>query len=123
MKVRQTGERMNDATLRRLSRFDAADLGPHATTLYRELGNVAGAGLPLATNTDKGEIIHSAVEAYLDANPLDPYGFNGWVGPEPHGAPLANSGAIRDGLIADRVVTWLENRYRLRREGDPQDFV
>ena len=77
-------------------------------------------GLPLATNTDKGEIIHSAVEAYLDANPLDPYGFDGWVGPEPHGAPLANSGAIRDGLIADRVVAWLENRYQLRREGNSE---
>ena len=49
MKVRQTGERMNDATLRRLSRFDAANLGPHATALYRELTRTAAVGLPLAT--------------------------------------------------------------------------
>ena len=49
MKVRQTGERMNDAILRRLSRFDAANLGPHATALYRELTRTAAAGLPLAT--------------------------------------------------------------------------
>ena len=28
----------------------------------------------------------AAVQAYLDADPLDPYGFSGWVGPEPHGA-------------------------------------
>ena len=49
MKVRQTGERLNDATLRRLSRFDAANLGPHATALYRELTRTAAAGLPLAT--------------------------------------------------------------------------
>ena len=40
---------MNDATLRRLSRFDAANLGPHATALYRELTRTAAAGLPLAT--------------------------------------------------------------------------
>ena len=40
---------MNDATLRRLSRFDVADLGPHATTLYHELVRTAAAGLPLAT--------------------------------------------------------------------------
>ena len=40
---------MNDATLRRLSRFDASDLGPHATTLYHELVRTAAAGLPLAT--------------------------------------------------------------------------
>ena len=42
----------------------------------------------------------SAVERYLDADPLAPYGFSGWVGPEPHGAPLANSGFRRDPLIA-----------------------
>ena len=49
MKVRQTGERMNDATLRRLSRFDAADLGPHATALFYELARTAASGLPIAT--------------------------------------------------------------------------
>ena len=40
---------MNEATLRRLSRFDAAHLGPHATALYRELTRTAAAGFPLAT--------------------------------------------------------------------------
>ena len=57
------------------------------------------------------------MRAYLDADPLDPFGFSGWVGPEPHGAPLANSGVVRDPLIADRVVAWLEDRYRRRRSG------
>ena len=79
-------------------------------------------GFPLATNTDTGEIIESAVDAYREANPLDAFGFDGWIGPEPHGAPLANSGAIRDDLIADRIVNWLENRYRLRSEGDPESL-
>ncbi len=44
--------------------------------------------------------------------PLAPYGFSGWVGPEPHGAGLANSGLRRDPLIADRVVAWLRGPLR-----------
>ena len=40
---------MPDATLRRLSRFDTADLGPHATALFHELVRTATTGLPLAT--------------------------------------------------------------------------
>ena len=51
------------------------------------------------------------MQAYLDADPLGPYGFSGWVGPEPHGGNLADSGLRRDPLIADRVVAWLEDRY------------
>jgi len=48
-----------------------------------------------------------------------PFGFSGWVGPEPHGAGLADSGVRRDPLIADRVVTWLIDRYARRRAGEP----
>lgn len=72
----------------------------------------------LATNDDDGVVDPAAVQAYLDADPLAPYGFSGWVGPEPHGAGLANSGLRRDPLIADRVVAWLEDRYARRRAGD-----
>ena len=75
-------------------------------------------GGSLATNTDEGVIIPEAVQAYLDADPLDAFGFSGWVGPEPHGAELANAGLVRDPLIADRVVAWLEDRYARRRAGD-----
>ncbi|WP_059015357.1 sulfatase-like hydrolase/transferase [Mycobacterium sp. M26] len=76
-------------------------------------------GAPLATNDDDGTVDHAAVQRYLEANPLDHYGFSGWVGPEPHGAGLANSGTRRDPLIADRVVAWLQDRYDRRRAGDP----
>jgi arylsulfatase A-like enzyme len=76
-------------------------------------------GCPLATNDDDGVIDPAAVRRYLDADPLAPYGFSGWVGPEPHGAGLANCGARRDPLIADRVVAWLGDRYARRRAGDP----
>lgn len=75
-------------------------------------------GGPLATNDDDGVIDPFAVQRYLDADPLGPFGFSGWVGPEPHGAGLANSGFRRDPLIADRVVTWLRDRYARRRTGD-----
>ena len=77
-------------------------------------------GSPLATNDDNGVIDPAAVQRYLDADPLGPFGFSGWVGPEPHGALLANAGIRRDPLIADRVVAWLTDRYARRRVGDPQ---
>ena len=76
-------------------------------------------GRSLATNDDDGVVDHRAVRRYLDADPLAPYGFSGWVGPEPHGAALSNAGIRRDPLIADRVVAWLEDRYARRRAGDP----
>ena len=75
-------------------------------------------GEPLPTNTAEGEILHDNVDRYLDANPLDPFGFSGWVGPEPHGGLFANCGLARDPLIAARVVRWLNDRYERRRNGD-----
>ena len=75
-------------------------------------------GGSLATSDDDGVIDPAAVQRYLDADPLAPYGFSGWVGPEPHGAGLANSGLRRDPLVADRIVAWLTDRYARRRAGD-----
>jgi len=75
-------------------------------------------GERIATNTDDGVPIAAGVRAYLEADPLDGFGFSGWVGPEPHGAAMADCGLRRDPLIADRVVTWLEDRYARRRAGD-----
>jgi arylsulfatase A-like enzyme len=76
-------------------------------------------GRVLATNDDDGVVYPAAVQRYLDADPLAPYGFSGWVGPEPHGALPANAGVRRDPLIAERVVAWLTDRYARRRVGDP----
>jgi arylsulfatase A-like enzyme len=76
-------------------------------------------GSVLATNDDHGIVDSAAVQRYLDADPLGSFGFSGWVGPEPHGALLANSGTRRDPLLAERVVTWLTDRYARRRAGDP----
>jgi arylsulfatase A-like enzyme len=76
-------------------------------------------GRALATNDESGVVDAAAVRRYLEADPLGPFGFSGWVGPEPHGAALANAGVRRDPLIADRVVGWLADRYARRRDGDP----
>jgi arylsulfatase A-like enzyme/putative intracellular protease/amidase len=75
-------------------------------------------GKPLTTNRDDGRVIPDAVQRYLDEDPLGPYGFSGWVGPEPHGARLADSGFRRDPLLADRVIAWLTDRYDRRRAGE-----
>ena len=74
----------------------------------------------LATNDEAGNVHPAAVKRYLDADPLDPFGFSGWVGPEPHGAGLDNAGVRRDTLIAARVVAWLEDRYARRSVGDAE---
>jgi len=76
------------------------------------------AGDRITTNDDDGNVDHAAVEQYRAADRLDGYGFSGWVGPEPHGGALADAGVRRDPLIANRVVAWLEDRYRRRRDGD-----
>ncbi len=76
-------------------------------------------GQRLQTNDGAGVVDPAAVERYLAADPLDPYGFSGWVGPEPHGGAFADSGVRRDPLIAARTVAWLHDRYERRRAGDP----
>jgi arylsulfatase A-like enzyme len=77
-------------------------------------------GERLVTNTADGEVLNDAVATYLDADPLDVFGFSGWVGPEPHGGDPADAGIRRDPLVAARVVAWLEDRYQRRRAGDPE---
>ena len=77
-------------------------------------------GGALATNDDDGAVDEAAVRAYLDADPLGVFGFSGWIGPEPHGPSPANAGFVRDPLIADRVVAWLQDRYVRRRAGDAE---
>jgi arylsulfatase A-like enzyme len=78
----------------------------------------AASGRSLATNDDDGNVDAVAVAQYAAADRLDEFGFSGWIGPEPHGPALANSGLRRDPLTAARVVAWLEDRYARRQRGD-----
>jgi len=41
---------------------------------------------------------------------LEPYGFSGWRGPEPHGANPKNSGLARDPEYVAQAVEWLQKR-------------
>jgi arylsulfatase A-like enzyme/putative intracellular protease/amidase len=75
-------------------------------------------GNRLGTNDNDGNVDASAVARYRAANALDAFGFDGWIGPEPHGGELSDSGMRRDPLIAARVVAWLEDRYARRAAGD-----
>jgi arylsulfatase A-like enzyme/putative intracellular protease/amidase len=75
-------------------------------------------GESLATHDDDGVVDELAVQRYFDADPLDPFGFSGWVGPEPHGGEPAVSGMVCDPIYADRAVAWLQDRYARRRAGD-----
>jgi arylsulfatase A-like enzyme len=124
------GKVFDDSRMRWLRRGEVPTLGNWFTaagydTHYDGKWHISHADLhdaktggPLATNDSDGVVDQDAVQRYLDANPLKDFGFSGWVGPEPHGAGLANSGVRRDPLIADRVVAWLEDRYARRRAGD-----
>lgn len=49
-------------------------------------------------------MIPAGVEAYQKADQLDPFGFSGWIGREPHGAAKADSGSVRDSIYADQVT-------------------
>jgi arylsulfatase A-like enzyme len=124
------GKRFDDSRLRWLRKGEVPTLGnwfraAGYDTHYDGKWHISHADLEdpatgesLATNDDDGVVDPAAVQRYLDADPLDPYGFSGWVGPEPHGAAMSNSGFRRDPLFADRIVAWLTDRYTRRRAGD-----
>jgi arylsulfatase A-like enzyme len=126
------GKRFDDSRLRWLRQGEVPTLGnwfraAGYDTHYDGKWHISHAdledpatGKPLATNDDDGVVDPAAVQRYLDADPLSPYGFSGWVGPEPHGAAMSNSGFRRDPLFATRIVDWLTDRYARRRAGDQQ---
>jgi arylsulfatase A-like enzyme/putative intracellular protease/amidase len=124
------GKSAHDSRMRWLRKGEVPTLGHYLRlagydTHYDGKWHLSHADLPdplgsdsLATNDERGRVIESAVNAYLQADPLDAYGFSGWVGPEPHGPRRSNTGLVRDPLLADRVVAWLRDRYARRRAGD-----
>ena len=80
-------------------------------THYRGKWHVSHADLPvpgthegLMASDEDGQVIAEAVAAYRRADRLDPFGFSGWIGREPHGAAKQDSGTVRDGVFAEQVV-------------------
>jgi arylsulfatase A-like enzyme len=58
----------------------------------------------LQSNENDGTPRPDATEKYGAGNRLEDYGFDGWIGPEPHGSAQANSGWRRDPLFANEMI-------------------
>ena len=71
----------------------------------------------LKASDDDGNPIPKAVEAYRKADRLDPFGFSGWIGREPHGAAKSDCGTVRDGVFAEQVVELFNELAAARSEG------
>jgi len=78
---------------------------------------IAGSHDSLMASDDAGRPIPAAVDAYRRADRLDPFGFSGWIGREPHGPAKADCGAVRDGLFAEQVVELFDQLARARQDG------
>jgi arylsulfatase A-like enzyme len=80
-------------------------------TFYKGKWHVSHADIILPGTHDalesyapNGDPIPDIIDLYLRANRLDEYGFDGWVGPEPHGAAKANTGTNRDpGFMTETI--------------------
>jgi arylsulfatase A-like enzyme len=71
----------------------------------------------LMASDDNGNLLPDAVAAYRKADRLDPYGFSGWIGREPHGAAKSDCGTVRDGVFATQVVELFDDLAAARTEG------
>jgi arylsulfatase A-like enzyme len=93
-------------------------------THYRGKWHISRADLPipgthegLKANDGNGVVDAAVVDAYRRADRLDPYGFSGWIGREPHGADKADCGFVRDGIFAEQVVELFADLASARADG------
>lgn len=86
--------------------------------------DVPGTHSQLVSYDDEGRRDPARERMYLEANRLDGFGFDGWIGPEPHGSNPLNSGSSarggngRDRQFAGQTVDLLRELSR-RRRSDP----
>ena len=78
---------------------------------------IPGSHVSLMASDENGTLLLDNVDAYRRADRLDPYGFSGWIGREPHGAARADAGVVRDGVFATQVVELFDALAASRREG------
>lgn len=57
----------------------------------------------IASSDDEGAPIEPNTSLYRAADRLGAFGFEGWIGPDPHGSARANSGLLRDPLFGDQL--------------------
>jgi arylsulfatase A-like enzyme len=79
--------------------------------------SIPGTHEGLKASDDDGNVLHEAVRAYRKADRLDPFGFSGWIGREPHGAAKSDCGTVRDGVFAEQVVELFDELAEARSEG------
>ncbi len=79
-------------------------------TLYRGKWHISHADIlvpgthkAVPTNDEAGVTVDAAVDLYRGTDRLGGYGFEGWIGPEPHGAAQANMGVTKDPIYGDQV--------------------
>lgn len=79
-------------------------------TFYRGKWHVSHADLttpdtraPIASNDDQGAPLEPNTSLYRAADRLAEFGFDGWIGPDPHGTARSNCGLLRDPLYADQL--------------------
>ena len=79
---------------------------------------IPGSKTPVGGYDTQGQGIPPMPELYAAANRLDAFGFNGWIGPEPHGSAQSNCGYNRDPGFADQVVATLDCLEQRQKDGD-----
>ena len=78
---------------------------------------VPGTTEGLMASDDLGRLLPDVVAAYRRADRLDPFGFSGWIGREPHGAAKSDCGTVRDGVFAEQVVELFDELAAARSDG------
>lgn len=106
-------------------------------TVYKGKWHVSHANLSIpgtesqvASYDDHGFPDPVTTQLYLGANKLGPYGFDGWIGPDPHGANPRNTGSSaatglsgRDVVFRDQVVQQIKDFDADRGNDDPWFLV
>ncbi|MGD0394790.1 MAG: sulfatase-like hydrolase/transferase [Acidimicrobiales bacterium] len=78
---------------------------------------IPGSHDSLMASDEDGNPVPDVIAAYRKADRLDPFGFSGWIGREPHGAAKSDCGTVRDGIFAEQVVELFDEMASTRAEG------
>lgn len=73
-------------------------------------------GAPIASSDDQGAPLEPNTSLYRAADRLAAFGFEGWIGPDPHGQARSNCGRLRDPLFVDQLDALFD-----RLEAEPDD--
>jgi choline-sulfatase len=112
-------------------------------TIYKGKGHFASNYTPLEPGTKTGLLSFDPTtgipdptreQLYIEQNLLDPFGWDGWVGPEPHGSNPFNSGSSappasplspsgRDQIYADEAVNIIKSLDANRSDQRPWFLV